>query len=53
MAEGKKNTPFHENSSELIKLEDIRVDAERIKSRRFYFNEILPQLNANKWEEEN
>lgn len=44
----RKDTPFNENSSELIKLEDIREDAERIKSRRFYFNEILPQLNANK-----
>ena len=29
-----------------MKTEDIREDAERIKTRRFYFNEILPQINA-------
>jgi hypothetical protein len=26
-------------------LDDIIQDAERIKMRRFYFDEILPQLN--------
>lgn len=32
----------------LMKIEDIREDAERIKTRRFYFNEILPRISANK-----
>lgn len=28
-----------------LELEDIRKDAERMKMRRFYFDEIAPQLN--------
>lgn len=31
-----------------IKTEDIKNDAERIKLRRFYFNELLPQLETQK-----
>ena len=30
-----------------MELNDIRQDAERIKMRRFYFDEILPQLKRN------
>lgn len=41
------NTPIGEMCTSLINVEDIREDAERIKTRRFYFNEILPQINAN------
>lgn len=33
-----------EHSDVLLKLDDIKNDAERIKMRRFYFNEIVPQL---------
>ncbi len=32
----------------LIKTDDIKSDAERIKLRRFYFNELLPQLETQK-----
>ena len=30
-----------------MNLDDIRNDAERIKMRRFYFDEILPQIQKN------
>jgi hypothetical protein len=30
-----------------MNLDDIRNDAERIKMRRFYFDEILPQIKKN------
>lgn len=43
----RKNTPEGEKCTSLIRVEDIREDAERIKTRRFYFNEILPQISAN------
>lgn len=43
----RKGTPMDEKCTSLMKIEDIREDAERIKNRRFYFNEILPQINAN------
>ena len=32
----------------LLKNEDIRKDAERIKLRRFFIEEVLPALNENK-----
>ena len=35
-------------SNALLDIEDIRKDAERIKMRRFYFNEVLPSINENK-----
>lgn len=44
----RNNTPIGEKCTSLIRVEDIREDAERIKTRRFYFNEILPQISANK-----
>jgi uncharacterized phage-associated protein len=44
----RNNTPNGEKSTSLIAVEDIREDAERIKTRRFYFNEILPKISANK-----
>lgn len=44
----RENTPAGEKCTSLISVEDIRKDAERIKTRRFYFNEILPQISANK-----
>jgi uncharacterized phage-associated protein len=43
----RKNTHSGEKCTVLIKLDDIREDAERIKARRFYFNEILPKISAN------
>ena len=33
--------------SALLDIDDIRKDAERIKMRRFYINEVLPSLNEN------
>lgn len=33
-----------DKSSNLLKLEDIRKDAERMKLRRYYFDHIVPQL---------
>lgn len=44
----RNNTPMGEKCTSLISVDDIRDDAERIKTRRFYFNEILPQISANK-----
>ena len=43
----RQNIPVGEKSTSLMRIEDIREDAKRIKTRRFYFNEILPQLNAH------
>lgn len=41
--------PQGANCSTPMKLEDIKADAERIRLRRFYFNEILPEIDsANK-----
>ncbi len=36
-----------DQSNALLDIEDIRKDAERIKMRRFYFNEVLPSINEN------
>lgn len=35
-----------EHCDNKLELDDIRKDAERIKMRRFYFDEIVPQLRA-------
>ena len=37
--------PQNANCEIKMKLEDIKADAERIRLRRFYFNEILPEIN--------
>lgn len=37
-----------DQSSNLLSLEDIRNDAEMIKMRRFFFNEIVPQLSETR-----
>ena len=34
-----------EHCSNLLDMDDIRKDAEMMKMRRFYFDEIVPQLN--------
>ncbi len=39
-------TPEGENCEALMQVADIKDDAERIKLRRFYFNEVLPKINA-------
>ena len=39
--------PPEANCCALMETSDIRKDAERMKLRRFYFSEILPQLNEN------
>lgn len=39
-----KGVAQDENSSELMKTEDIGIDAKRIKMRRFYFDRILPGI---------
>lgn len=41
------NAQPEDKSTALMKIEDIREDAERIKARRFYFNEILPKISAH------
>ena len=38
--------PQGANCSVLMRIEDIAADAERIRLRRFYFNEILPEING-------
>lgn len=42
----RKGVAQDENSSELMKTEDIRVDAERIRIRRFYFEKIAPNIHG-------
>ena len=39
------DVPQDANCDVKMKLEDIEADAERIRLRRFYFNEILPEIN--------
>lgn len=39
--------PPEANCNALMETSDISKDAERMKLRRFYFSEILPQLNEN------
>lgn len=37
-----------EHCDNLLNIEDIKHDAQRIKMRRFYFEEVLPQLSEQK-----
>ena len=41
----RKGLKRNEHCDNKLELEDIRKDAERMKMRRFYFDEIVPQLN--------
>lgn len=38
--------PQGANCSVSMKIDDIKMDAERIRLRRFYFNEILPEIDS-------
>ena len=44
----RNNMPEGAKCTSLISVTDIKADAERMKMRRLYFNEILPRINANK-----
>ena len=44
----RKNCAPEAQCNALMDVEDIRKDAERIKMRRFYFNEVLLSINENK-----
>lgn len=43
----RKGIAQDEPCSAIMSMDDIRNDAQRIKMRRFFFNEIQPKLNEN------
>lgn len=43
----RKGYDTYDPCDKLMENEDIRKDAEHIKLRRFFFNELLPKLKAN------